>query len=311
MSPFQTTLLLLLQFRLAVAILAQGVWAQTGEFRAMESRDTSPALTKDHVGFFFERLTGGDANKLRAQMEKLESEMHSRVLSKNALAFLESSFKKVKHKLQLEQIWLLSTCLTTTTNYSTEIVAESNVGASGHMKYLARYTADWLENQDPRNGVLPPTKRAWRETAKNVQNLSTYLDENDGLKVMVDLFPRAKASDVEQESGDKRKRLTEGEGSSTKKPKATPTQKMHSAQDESEDEDIAFEPDRVTEVPFQCSVTAPWNLHRSINFCLPPCSIPKLTRRSTFCLPFASERFLTIRAEIPFGRVFLIPGTSP
>ena len=50
-----------------------------------------------------------------------------------------------------------------------------------------------------------------------------------------------------------------------------------------------------------------WNLHRSINFCLPPCSIPKLTRRSTFCLPFASERFLTIRAEIPFGRVFLIP----
>ena len=50
-----------------------------------------------------------------------------------------------------------------------------------------------------------------------------------------------------------------------------------------------------------------WNLHRSINFCLPPCSIPKLTRRSTFCLPFASERFLTIRAEIPFGRVFFFP----
>ena len=50
-----------------------------------------------------------------------------------------------------------------------------------------------------------------------------------------------------------------------------------------------------------------WNLHRSINFCLPPCSIPKLTRRSTFGLSFASERFLTIRAEIPFGRVFSFP----
>ena len=50
-----------------------------------------------------------------------------------------------------------------------------------------------------------------------------------------------------------------------------------------------------------------WNLHRSINFCFPPCSIPKLTRRSTFCLPFASERFLAIRAEIPFGRVFFFP----
>ena len=50
-----------------------------------------------------------------------------------------------------------------------------------------------------------------------------------------------------------------------------------------------------------------WNLHRSINFCLPPCSIPKLTRRSTFCLPLASERFLTIRAEIQFGRVFFFP----
>ena len=56
-----------------------------------------------------------------------------------------------------------------------------------------------------------------------------------------------------------------------------------------------------------CSVTPSWNLHRSINFCLPPCSIPKLTRRSTFCLPFASERFLTIRAEIPFGHVFFFP----
>ena len=53
-----------------------------------------------------------------------------------------------------------------------------------------------------------------------------------------------------------------------------------------------------------------WNLHRSINFCLPPCSIPKLTRRSSFCLPFASERFLTIRAKIcknPIRPCFLLP----